>query len=167
MKQFDIPSDVVFEKFYPLIALIPTYNESERITDCLRSVEKYCDGIILLDDDSQDDTYEITQSDKLLLKAQKVRTEFNDKQNRNMLLDIASFFKVEWFIFIDADERFDDRFMDLREVIKRTDVDTVGIQIANLWDSMETYRVDKEAGISSNSRFWLRWRMFRNKDGCR
>ena len=163
MKQFDIPSDVVFEKFYPLIALIPTYNESERITDCLRSVEKYCDGIILLDDDSQDDTYEITQSDKLLLKAQKVRTEFNDKQNRNMLLDIASFFKVEWFIFIDADERFDDRFMDLREVIKRTDVDTVGIQIANLWDSMETYRVDKEAGISSNSRFWLRWRMFRNK----
>ena len=53
--------------------------------------------------------------------------------------------------------------MDLREVIKRTDVDTVGIQIANLWDSMETYRVDKEAGISSNSRFWLRWRMFRNK----
>lgn len=167
LKQFDIPSDVVFEKFYPLIALIPTYNESERITDCLRSVEKYCDGIILLDDDSQDDTYEITQSDKLLLKAQKVRTEFNDKQNRNMLLDIASFFKVEWFIFIDADERFDDRFMDLREVIKRTDVDTVGIQIANLWDSMETYRVDKEAGISSNSRFWLRWRMFRNKDGCR
>ena len=154
LKQFDIPSDVVFEKFYPLIALIPTYNESERITDCLRSVEKYCDGIILLDDDSQDDTYEITQSDKLLLKAQKVRTEFNDKQNRNMLLDIASFFKVEWFIFIDADERFDDRFMDLREVIKRTDVDTVGIQIANLWDSMETYRVDKEAGISSNSRFW-------------
>lgn len=153
LKQFDIPSDVVFEKFYPLIALIPTYNESERITDCLRSVEKYCDGIILLDDDSQDDTYEITQSDKLLLKAQKVRTEFNDKQNRNMLLDIASFFKVEWFIFIDADERFDDRFMDLREVIKRTDVDTVGIQIANLWDSMETYRVDKEAGISSNSRF--------------
>ena len=108
LKQFDIPSDVVFEKFYPLIALIPTYNESERITDCLRSVEKYCDGIILLDDDSQDDTYEITQSDKLLLKAQKVRTEFNDKQNRNMLLDIASFFKVEWFIFIDADERFDD-----------------------------------------------------------
>ena len=163
LKQFDIPSDVVFEKFYPLIALIPTYNESERITDCLRSVEKYCDGIILLDDDSQDDTYEITPSDKLLLKAQKVRTEFNDKQNRNMLLDIASFFKVEWFIFIDADERFDDRFMDLREVIKRTDVDTVGIQIANLWDSMETYRVDKEAGISSNSRFWLRWRMFRNK----
>lgn len=164
LKQFDIPFDEVFEKSYPLIALIPTYNESERITDCLRSVEKYCDGIILLDDDSQDDTYEIAWSDKLLLKAKKVRTEFNDKQNRNMLLDIASFFKTEWFIFIDADERFDDRFVDLREVMKQDDVDTVGVWIANLWDSMETYRTDMEDThpLSQNG-LWFRWRMFRNK----
>lgn len=164
LKQFDILSDEVFEKSYPLIALIPTYNESERITDCLRSVEKYCDGIILLDDDSRDDTYEIAKSDKLLLKAKKVRTEFNDKQNRNMLLDMASFFKAEWFIFIDADERFDDRFVDLREVMKRDDVDTVGVWIANLWDSVETYRTDMEDThpLSQNG-LWFRWRMFRNK----
>lgn len=164
MKQFDIPSDEVFEKSYPLVALIPTYNESERIVDCLRSVEKYCDGIILLDDDSQDDTYEIAQSEKLLLKAKKVRTEFNDKQNRNILLDIASFFKTEWFIFIDADERFDDRFVDLREVMKRDDVDTVGVWVVNLWDSMDMYRVDMEdTNPLSHDGLWFRWRMFRNK----
>lgn len=164
LKQFDIPSDELFEKSYPLIALIPTYNESERITDCLRSVEKYCDGIILLDDDSQDDTYEIAQSEKLLLKAKKVRTEFNDKQNRNMLLDMAFFFKAEWFIFIDADERFDDRFVDLREVMERDDVDTVGVWIANLWDSMETYRTDMEdTNPLSMSGLWMRGRVFRNK----
>lgn len=164
LKQFDIPSDKVFEKSYPLIALIPTYNESERITDCLRSVEKYCDGIILLDDDSTDDTYRIAHSDKLLVKAKKVRTEFNDKQNRNILLDIASFFKAEWFIFIDADERFDDRFVDLHEVMKRDDVDTVGVWIANLWDGMETYRVDMEdTNPESKNGLWFRGRMFRNK----
>ena len=164
LKQFDISSDEIFEKSYPLIALIPTYNESERIGDCLRSVEKYCDGIILLDDDSRDDTYEIARSEKLLLKAKKVRTEFNDKQNRNILLDIASFFKAEWFIFIDADERFDDRFVDLREVMKRDDADTVGVWIANLWDSMDTYRADMEDThpLSQNG-LWFRWRMFRNK----
>lgn len=164
LKQFDIPSDEVFDKSYPLIALIPTYNESERIGDCLRSVEKYCDGIILLDDDSRDDTYSIAQSEKLLLKAKKVRTEFNDKQNRNILLDIASFFKAEWFIFIDADERFDDRFVDLREVMKRDDVDTVGVWIANLWDSMNTYRFDiLDQNPYSENGLWFRWRMFRNK----
>ena len=164
LKQFEIPSDEVFEKSYPLIALIPTYNESERITECLRSVEKYCDGIILLDDDSVDDTYQIAQSEKLLVKAKKHRTEFNDKQNRNILLDIASFLKAGWFIFIDADERFDDRFVDLREVMKKTDVDTVGVWIANLWDSRETYRADMEdTNPNSRNGLWFRWRMFRNK----
>lgn len=163
LKQFDIASDEVFEKTYPLIALIPTYNELERIADCLRSVEKYCDGIILLDDESADDTYRIAQSDKLLVKAKKTRTEFNDKQNRNILLDIASFFKAEWFIFIDADERFDDRFVDLREVMKLP-VDTVGIWIANLWDSMETYRTNMpDTHPFSKNGLWFRWRMFRNK----
>lgn len=163
LKQFDISSDEVFEKSYPLVALIPTYNESDRIGDCLRSVEKYCDGIILLDDDSRDDTYSIAQSEKLLLKAKKVRTEFNDKQNRNILLDIASFFKAEWFIFIDADERFDDRFVDLREVMKGDDVDTVGVWIANLWDSMNTYRSDiLDQNPYSENGLWFRWRMFRN-----
>lgn len=164
LKEFEISSDQIFEKSYPLIALIPTYNESERITDCLRSVEKYCDGIILLDDDSGDDTFNIAQSEKLLVKAKKIRTEFNDKQNRNMLLDIASFFKAEWFIFIDADERFDDRFVDLREVMKMPDVDTVGVWIANLWDNMETYRTDMEDThpLSQNG-LWFRWRMFRHK----
>lgn len=164
MNQFDVPSDQVFEDSYPLVALIPAYNESERIGDCLRSVEKYCDGIILLDDGSRDDTYSIAQSEKLLLKAKKIRTEFNDKQNRNILLDLASFFKVEWFIFIDADERFDDRFVDLREVMKRDDVDTVGVWIANLWDSMETYRTDMEdTNPESKNGLWFRARMFRNK----
>lgn len=164
LKQFDILSDEVFEKSYPLIALIPTYNEAERITECLQSVEKHCDGIILLDDESTDNTYSIAQSDKLLVKAKKIRTEFNDKQNRNILLDIASFFKAEWFIFIDADERFDDRFVDLREVMKKPDVDTVGVWIANLWDSMETYRTDMEdTNPNSKNGLWFRWRMFRNK----
>lgn len=164
LKEFDIRSNDIFEKKYPLIALIPTYNESERIADCMHSVEKYCDGIILLDDDSTDDTYQISQSDKLLIKAKKIRTEFNDKQNRNILLDIASFFKAAWFIFIDADERFDDRFVDLREVMKNPDVDTVGVWIANLWDSMETYRTDMEdTNPNSKNGLWFRWRMFRNK----
>ena len=164
LKRFDISSGEVFEKSYPLIALIPTYNESERITDCLRSVEKYCDGIILLDDDSRDDTYEIAESKKLLLKAKKVRTEFNDKQNRNILLDLASFFKAEWFIFIDADERFDDRFVDLKAIMKIPNIDTVGVWIVNLWDSVDTYRVDLEdTNPNSKNGLWFRWRMFRNQ----
>lgn len=163
LRQFEIFSDEVFEKSYPLIALIPSYNESERILDCLRSVEKYCDGIILLDDDSTDNTYQISQSNKLLIKAKKIRMEFNDKQNRNILLDIASFFKAEWFIFIDADERFDDRFVNLREMMEKP-VDAIGVWIANLWDSMKFYRLDMEdTNPYSKNGLWFRWRVLKNK----
>lgn len=162
-KQFEVISDRMFEKSYPLIALIPTYNESENIAECLSSAEKYCDGIILLDDDSTDGTYQLACSNKLLIKVQKDRIEFNDKQNRNILLDIASFFKADWFIFIDADERFYDRFFDLKEAVKLP-VDVVGLWIANLWDSEEFYRADmKDTSLYSKNGLWFRWRMFRNK----
>lgn len=164
LSQYQISSDQVFDKSYSLIALIPAYNESKYISDCLLNIEKYCDGIILLDDGSLDDTYELAKSNKLLVKAQKIRTEFNDKQNRNILLDIASFFKSEWFIYIDADERFDDRFVDLNQVMRMSCVDTVGVWIANLWDKMDTYRTDMEdTNPNSKNGLWFRWRMFRNK----
>lgn len=164
LKQFDILSDEIFDKTFPLIALIPTYNESERIAECLRSAEKYCDGIILLDDDSKDDTYQLAQSKKLLVKAKKCRTEFNDKENRNILLDIASFFKAEWFFFLDADERFDDRFVNIREVMKKPDTDVVGVWIANLWNDEQMYRTDmNDTNPYSCNGLWFRWRMFRNK----
>lgn len=163
-KDYEILSDDIFEKSYSLIALIPTYNESSRIKDCIRSVERHCDGIILLDDDSKDGTFQMAYSDKMLLKVRKERKEFNDRQNRNILLDLASFFKSDWFIFIDADERFDDRLMDLRKNMKRKDVDVIGLWIANLWDSTETYRTDMEdSNPHSKNGLWFRWRMFRNK----
>jgi glycosyltransferase involved in cell wall biosynthesis len=126
-------------------------------------LEKHCDGIIVLDDESTDNTYELIQSEKLIVKAKKKRIDFNDKQNRNILLDIAYFFRSEWFIFIDADERFDERFVDLPKVM-RLPVDVVGLWIANLWDSMETYRIDMgDSNQISQNGLWFRWRMFRNR----
>lgn len=164
LKDFELGEESVFDKSYPLIALIPTYNESDRIEDCLRSVEKYCDGIIVLDDDSADDTYQKIYSDKLLLKAKKKRRGFNDRENRNMLLDIAYFFRAEWFIFIDADERFDGRFVDVRDIIKRDDVDVAGVWIANLWDEVNLFRTNmKDSHPLSQNGLWFRWRMFRNR----
>ena len=157
---YRIPNPAAFDRSYKLIALIPVYNESERIEGCLRSVEKHCGGIIVLDDESRDNTYELVQSEKLLLKAKKKRTEFNDKQNRNILLDLAYFFQAEWFIFIDADERF----VDLQEVMQNPEIDVAGVWIANLWDSMETYRTDMmDSHPFSKNGLWFRWRMFRNK----
>ncbi len=162
-KQFYISSDDIFEKTYSLIALIPTYNEAEYITDCLRSIEKYCDGIILLDDDSNDDTFQIAESKKMLVKAKKNRIEFDDRNNRNILLNIASFFKSNWLIFVDADELFSNKYFDLNNIIELP-IDVIGIRLVNLWDNNDSYRVDLEdTNPFSKKGIWVRWRMFRNK----
>lgn len=161
---YSISNNDIFNSTYKLIALIPTYNESERISDCLKSVENHCDGIIILDDDSTDQTYEMVQSKKLLLKVRKKRNAFNDKQNRNILLDIAYYFHSEWFIFIDADERFDERFVDLPEIMADPKIDVSGVWIANLWDNMGIYRTNmQDSNPISKIGLWFRWRMFRNK----
>lgn len=162
-KQFECLSEEIFRRTYRLVALIPVYNESERMAACLKNVESYCDGIVLLDDDSPDDTYRLARSEKLLIKAQKVRHHFNDKENRNLLLDIASFIRAEWFVFIDADERFDARFFDLTSVFSLP-VDSVGVWIANLWERADCYRTDLEDSHPYSKRgLWFRWRMFRNR----
>ena len=48
--------------------------------------------------------------------------------------------------------------------MKKSEIDTIGIWIANLWDSMETYRTDmQDTNSYSKDGLWVRWRMFRNK----
>ena len=148
---------------YEIIALIQVRNESKNIVEILPHLEDYCDGIILLDDGSTDDSYKIALHDKLLIKVQKnYQGYFDDLENRNDLLKLAGFFKSKWFFFIDADERFDSRYGDIRNhIINNEKFDVFRFNLVDLWNHKETYRVDipdrKHNGIATRSR------MFRNK----
>jgi hypothetical protein len=149
---------------YKLILLVPTFNEELRIIDFMRHIESKCDGIIMLDDGSADGTYEQIESHKLLLKVKKRRFCFNDLENRNILLKLAAFFNSEWFLFIDVDERFDERFETVESITKRTDIDTVGFWVINLWDNEKYYRSDiNDSHYLSNNGLIFRWRIFRKK----
>lgn len=152
---FDLKRDIV--------VLLQTYNERTNVNDMLSNVAQYCDGIILLDDSSTDGTYDLAHSDKLLLKAQKTRTGFNDLENRNILLDIASFINARWFVFIDADERFDARFCNLRNLVSAyPQVDTVCFWVANLWDDDKFYKPMSDFDKNDSRGLWKRLRMFKN-----
>lgn len=150
-----------------IIALVQTYNESQNIQHLLVHLEKYCDGIILLDDGSSDGTYELAEHNKLLLKVKKSRTVFNDLENRNMLLDLVSLFNYDWAFFIDADERFDNRFGDIYELANNRIIDVVAFNLINLWDSDLAYRTDiADSNQFSRNGILVRWRMFRNIGRC-
>lgn len=161
-KKFKISDGKVFKKRYPILLMVQTYNESKYIKEALQHFDNYCDGIIMLDDESQDGTYELADSEKLILKVQKERTEFNDLQNRNMLLEIASFFNSDWLIFLDADERFDKRYDNIYKIINETDADVISFNLVNLWNTPQQYKVDMKDNTIVQEGILTRPRLFKN-----
>lgn len=140
--QYEIKDSSIFQKKYKKLILCQAYNESGFMTGFLEDMAKYFDGIILLDDGSTDNTWQLAQHEKLLLKVKKTRQGFNDLENRNILLNIASFFQSEWFCFMDIDERFDERFVDFSTFEDNRDINVVAFKGVYLWNSMKTYKCD-------------------------
>lgn len=145
-------------KSCPLLLLIQVYNEEERIVKFLNSMADIFDGFILLDDESEDDTYNLAIHEKVLVKATKRRDCFNDLENRNTLLHLASFIKYSIACYIDADELFDPRFNDLRYYLN-DDADSYILPIIHIWNDNEMYNSDYP---NSNNGICYRYKMFRN-----
>lgn len=143
----------------PLLLLVQSYNESERICGFLRNASPLFDGIILLDDGSTDGTYSLADDDKLLMKVQKRRDCFNDLQNRNILMDLSSFVDFELAVFLDVDEAFDGRFCDLRQYLGDKETDAYFVPYIHLWDSENAYNADYPGSAGG---ICLRYKMMRN-----
>ena len=151
----------IFTKKYKVVCLMQVRNEKKNMPGVLIHLEQYCDGMLLLDDGSEDGTYEDALSAKLLLKAQKRYTgHFDDLGNRNLLLELANLIQSEWFFFMDADERFDLRYTDLYKLADMKGVDVITFRLIHLWNMTNYYRKDIPEGKNGILR---RYRMFRNK----
>jgi len=157
-------SESMFARAYPILAMIQTRNEIVHIEEVLKNLEGYVDGILLLDDGSDDGTYENAVSEKLLVKVKKRFNTFNDLQNRNILLDLASFFKCEWLIFLDADERINHSFGNPRQYVDSSEkIDTIGFNLINLCEDGRGYIANiRDTNLISDNGILFRWRMFRN-----
>lgn len=162
----EVTSKVNFLKPWKCIALIHTFNEKEHISGIINHLETICDGIILLDDGSEDQTYELAISKKILCKVKKKRGEFNELENKNILLNLASLFISDWLFFIDADERFHlfgKKLLDILFDSKKA----YCVYLIHLWDKPHLFRTDvpehSPIGISG---VLHRWRFFKNIGRC-
>ncbi len=140
--RYELKDKTVFKQQYKKLLLCQAYNEETFMEGFLQNMAKYFDGIILLDDESTDATWQLAQHEKILLKVTKKREGFNDIQNRNILLDLASFFRTEWFCFMDIDERFDERFTDFKQFEDNDKIDVVAFRAVYLWNNEHTYKGD-------------------------
>lgn len=82
--------------------VVLTKNEQERIKDCLFSVKDWADEIIVVDDESSDETVEIAKqyTDKIFIRKTDI-----EGRHRNWAYAKAH---NEWVLSLDADERVTD-----------------------------------------------------------
>jgi glycosyltransferase involved in cell wall biosynthesis len=83
----------------PLSVVILTKNEEERIAECIKSVIDWADEVIVVDDESTDNTVKIAKElgVKVLIKKMDI-----EGRHRNWAYSQA---KNEWILSLDADER--------------------------------------------------------------
>src|SRR3989344_3751826 len=87
-------------------AVVLTRNEEKNILECLKSLD-FCDEILIIDDNSQDQTIKITEglNDKRI-KVYQRKLDNDFSAQRNFALEKA---RNDYVLFVDADERVEDK----------------------------------------------------------
>jgi len=93
-----------------LLALLPVRNGGPELDAWFDNVRDVVDGVVALDDGSTDDTAERLKAEPLVreLLANPSRpdeTGWDDRTNRQRLLDAAAALGADWALWLDADER--------------------------------------------------------------
>ncbi|MCR4325047.1 MAG: glycosyltransferase family 2 protein [Candidatus Curtissbacteria bacterium] len=95
---------------------LATFNEEENIIDCIESVNKFADEVVIADGASVDRTAEIAE--KLGAKVIKTTNKPMFHTNKNLAIDNCH---GQWIFLIDADERVSEELArEIKETIKKT-----------------------------------------------
>lgn len=100
-----------------LTAIILTKNEEANLPRCLHSL-KFCDQIIVIDDNSKDNTVKIASEMGAEVFVRSLNNNFSNQ--RNFALDKI---KSGWVLFLDADEEVSDKLkVEILNVIEETNI---------------------------------------------
>ncbi len=115
-----------------ITAIVLAKNEEKNITDCLKRLS-WCDEVIVIDDNSTDNTKKLVQENGAIVFAHFLESNFS--KQRNFGLSKA---KGEWVLFIDADERIEEPLQnEIQQVIGNASQTTNGFfiqRIDYMWD---------------------------------
>ncbi|MEI8248963.1 MAG: glycosyltransferase [Candidatus Taylorbacteria bacterium] len=130
-----------------IIALIPIKNEAWILKTCLSSLKKYTDEIIVMDDNSTDESVNIAQSFGATIYKNDTNnvTYFSEYKVRERLLQIGRERQGTHFIFLDADETFSSNIKphELREKMKLLKPGgKIFLQWVPLWKTAKEFRQD-------------------------
>ncbi|MDQ3190402.1 MAG: glycosyltransferase family 2 protein [Bacteroidota bacterium] len=126
-----------------LIITLRVKNAMLFIEEWLNCYEKLADGIVVVDNGSDDGTYE-----KLMLSPKVLeikRTEgFDEGRDNKILLNLLEKYKPDWILTVDADEIFEKRVnrSDLNRLMNRKWVSHYRFVLFNLFKDQNHYLAD-------------------------
>ncbi|MCF6095521.1 glycosyltransferase family 2 protein [Thermovorax subterraneus] len=129
-----------------IVAMMPVKNESGRyLSQVLEHLSLWVDKIVVIDDASEDDTYEVVKSFDKVIAYRNERPLFieNEAALRSKLWDLTVEQNPDWIVALDADEMFEDRIIDEAEFLINQDYyDAVYFRVFDFWASNTHYRID-------------------------
>ncbi len=146
-----------------IILLVQFHNERARLPEFFSNVLPHVDGIIGLDDGSDDGSGEYFEAQPKVLsvvyRPVRIPHEWDEPANRRELMRVASQYRPDWLLALDVDERLEldfrcriQPYLRAAQWLGRT---IVSQPLREMWDSLSTYRCD---GIWNGKR---RQRLFR------
>lgn len=93
-----------------ILILLPVRNGSRYLQGFFDNVIQFANGVIALDDGSDDDTLDFLRRETFVLKllinpSRATFAGWDDAANRRRLLEACAEFNPEWVMWLDADER--------------------------------------------------------------
>jgi len=145
-----------------LVALLQARNEQRFLPGWLENVAPAIDGIIALDDGSEDGTAELLSAHPKTLELIRnpAGQAWNERANQMALIKAGRRHGADWLLCIDADERLEQRFAadvpNLLDEAERKGIEAYALRYRELWNDRHHYRQD---GIWGRK---IRHHLFRN-----
>lgn len=145
---------------HKVVACIPTQNTAWLQQYTLKHLSKFCHKIIVSDDNSSDNTYDVCSSfDKVEYFRRPVRDP-RDRQGalqRQELLEKAYQYDPDYFFFLDADEMPSPdiiKFIDSLDVRENEKTNCWTFPWVHLWTDASHYRVDSYISKLGHKHVW-------------
>jgi hypothetical protein len=155
------PPDLRRRRPVRILALLAVRDEMTYLPGFLANVRPHVDGIIALDDGSQDGSGDYLRSSEGVLEvldSPPGRSTWDEPANHRSLVGAALRHGGEWLLALDADERLEQEFRPRAErVIRRGGLFAFGafaVRMRELWDSSDHFRVDGMWGRKAPARLF-------------